>query len=148
MYSLASQPVFLASETSTCRYFSLVRAKEAISDKRAEAERHALGTLGWRRYNGNPCYYFFAGSKSDTDWWVRVIYKSGVYISDIPPTSAVEEVFGNIPRGPQAQGVIFPETSEHQQVVYISNDIHQLDMVHMFYTMSNFDEVYSHLLFP
>ena len=67
-----------------------------------------------------------------------------VYISDIPP--AVEEVFGNTPRGLQARGVYSqkpPNTSR-----WYSNDIHQLAMVHMIYNMSNFDEVYSHLPFP
>ena len=62
-----------------------------------------------------------------------------VYISDIPP--AVEEVYGNIPRGPQARGAYShkpPNTSRW----YIT-DIHRLDMVHIIlYIMLNFDEVY------
>ena len=61
-----------------------------------------------------------------------------MYISDIPP--AVEEVYGNIPRGPQARGVYShkpPNTSRW----YIT-DIHRLDMVHILYIMLNFDEVY------
>ena len=44
-----------------------------------------------------------------------------VYISDIPP----------------------PNTSR-----WYNNDIHRLDMVHMLYIMSNFDEVYIHFPFP
>lgn len=52
--------------------------------------------------------------------------------SDIPP--AVEEVYGDIPRGPQAQGV-YPHKPPNTSRWYITH-ILRLDMVHILCTKS------------
>ena len=66
---------------------------------------------------------------------------------DIPRGPLWRRFLGIYREGRRPEGYIYSQKPPNTSRWY-SNDIHRLDMVHMLYTMSKFNEVYSHFSFP